>query len=109
MNALTPEYAEQILQKISALPSDESLEQIAHTAARLRAQNFQPVMLVDVPGFLEITRDRLVAFIKDLVESTPDLTQQHMDLLLYQFRLLQRLRRDEPEAWDEINELMDDD
>jgi hypothetical protein len=36
-------------------------------------------------------------------------TSPNLNLLLYHYRLLRRLRDDEPEAWDEVNELMEDD
>ncbi|HKL22090.1 MAG TPA: hypothetical protein VJ904_09805 [Tichowtungia sp.] len=50
----------------------------------------------------------LLATIKDLAEK-PKTTEQHLNLLFYHYALLQRLRRNQPEAWDEVNELMEDD
>ena len=71
--------------------------------------NWQPTLLADPPDFLTLTKDKLKAFIEQLTANSKDLTEQHLSLLLYHYRLLQKLRNDEPEAWDEINELMEDD
>ena len=32
-----------------------------------------------------------------------------MKIMLYHFKLLTRLRKNEPEAWDEVNELYEED
>ena len=108
MNALTPEYTQTILEKIDALPADISSAQIEETARELEAMNYQPMLLNDVPDFLRITKSRLVDFITDLADR-PGMTEQHLSLLFYHYALLQRLRRNEAEAWDEVNELMEDD
>jgi hypothetical protein len=109
MDKLTTEYAEKIIRKIESLPDDSPSEQIEQTAERLEAKSYQPILLAEPPDFLRITKGALLEFIRDLLSRQDDLTQQHLNMLLYQYRLLQNLRRDVPEAWDEINELMDDD
>lgn len=109
MKPLTPEYTAQIQQQLQELPPDAAEATISETADRLAAMNWQPTLLADPPDFKTLTKDKLKAFIKQLTASSKDLTEQHLSLLLYHYRLLQRLRNDEPEAWDEINELMEDD
>lgn len=109
MKPLTPEYTAQVLQQLQELPPDAADAAIAETADRLKAMNWQPTLLADPTDFLTLTKDKLKTFIEQLTADGNDLTEQHLSLLLYHYRLLQRLRNDEPEAWDEINELMEDD
>lgn len=109
MKPLKDETIQTVLQDLETM-KDVSEEQIKQTAARLDAKNYQPMLLTDTPNFLNMTSDELAAHIQELVSARRDeLTEQHLNLLIYHFRLLQRLRRDEPEAWDEVNELMEDD
>lgn len=109
MEPLTPEYTRSILQQIQELPPDAEPGAIEETAGRLNAMNWQPTLLTDYPDFVTTTRDELRQFIEELTDKRDDLTEQHLSLLLYHYRLLQRLRTDDPEAWDEVNELMEDD
>lgn len=109
MNPLTPEYTQTILEKINSLPPDVSSAEIEDTVKELDAMNYQPMLLNDVPDFFHLTKERLSSFISKLTADAKDLTEQHLSLLFYHYALLQRLRRNEPEAWDEVNELMEDD
>ena len=111
MNQLTPEHVQSIRKQIEALPDDAAAEQIEQAAKRLEKIGYQPMLIAAPPDFLRITKTRLLAFINDLVANPgeTELTEQHLNLLLHHYRLLQRLRRDEPEAWDEISELMEED
>jgi len=53
---------------------------------------------------------REVAEIKLAQETSPEeLKKRDIDILTSQFLLLERLRAGEPEAWDEIHELYEDD
>jgi hypothetical protein len=108
MNSLTTEYTQRILHKIDRLPPDAAPAEIESTAAELQAMNYQPILLNEVPDFFHLTKSSLIQLIVDLT-GHPDLTEQHLNLLLYHYTLLQRLRRNEPEAWGEVNELMEDD
>ncbi len=108
MNANTPEYTQGILHKIEVLPPDAAPAEIEQTAAELQAMNYQPTLLNEVPDFFHMTKPRLVQLVVD-VAGRPEATEQHLSLLLYHYTLLQRLRRNEPQAWDEVNELMEDD
>lgn len=111
MEPLTPEHVQNIRRQIEALPADASNDQIEKTAHRLESITYQPMLIVEPPDFLRITKDRLLAFIDDLVANPgeTELTEQHLNLLLHHYKLLQRLRRDDPDAWDDISELMEED
>lgn len=109
MDKLTPKYTQNILSEIDALPPDADAVAIEQTVDRLNAMNYQPLLLTDTPQFLTFTTSGLREYIQQLTQTQKDLSEQHLSLLLYHYKLLQRLRRDEPEAWDEINELMEDD
>ena len=108
MKPLTPEYTQAVLHKIEALPPDTDPSAIEEAASELELMNYSPLLLNDVPDFLRIKKAELVQLIVDLA-GKPETTEQHLSLLHYHYALLQRLRRNEPEAWDEVNELMDDD
>lgn len=108
MNPNTPEYTQTILHKIEALPPDADPTAIEEAATELELMNYSPLLLNDVPNFLRIQKAELVQLIID-VAAEPKTTEQHLSLLHYHYALLQRLRRREPEAWDEIHELMEDD
>lgn len=111
MNTLTPEHVEFIRKQIKALPSDPSQAQIERTAKRLENLTYQPILMIEPPDFLRITKPGLLDFIDRIVASQDEtaLTEQHLNLLFHQFRFLQRLRQDDPEAWDEISELLEED
>ncbi|MFW5802888.1 MAG: hypothetical protein ACOCWJ_03125 [Verrucomicrobiota bacterium] len=111
MKTLTPEHVQTIRDQIKALPDDASNDQIEKTAHRLESITYQPMLIVEPPDFLRITKKRLLAFIDNLVANPgeTELTEQHLNLLLHHYQLLQRLRRDEPEAWNDISELMEED
>ena len=114
----------QITEKFAGLPEDAAPEAIERTAAELRMQNFSPNLLVETPGFTSMTRaevtaeavrvnelpdDRLPPFNPDSFEGADAFRQRQVELLHYYFELLTRLRRDEPEAWDFVHELYEDD
>lgn len=111
MNSLTPEHVKFIREQIEALPSDPPQAQIDRTAKRLESLSYQPILMIEPPDFLRITKPGLLDFIDQIVANQDEtaLTEQHLNLLLHHFRLLQRLRRDDPEAWDEVSELVEED
>jgi len=97
-------------------------EKIRQTADILKKMNYSPIILTDFDGFLSVNSADFFPGLEKVLNS-PDVdasalprgeTQESFrskkaSLLLYHYRLLNRLRRGEPEAWDEINELMEDD
>lgn len=111
MNPLTPEHAQSICQAIRSLPDDASREQIEQTARRLEGACYEPFLIRAPSDFLRITKDRLLSFIVELSRASneQESTEQDLNLLLHQYRFLQRLRRDDPDAWDEISELWEED
>ncbi len=92
------------------LPVDAEPSVIAETARVLRGMNYSPTLLLEVPGFLEFTKQNLLAELAR-TRSLPasEINQKQCELLVYHYELLQRLRRNDPEAWDVVNELFEDD
>ncbi len=95
---------------------------IGKTADVLEGMKYTPTLLTDFPGFLRVSSDAFFARVEEILNAPdvdegdlpPDETQdsfreRQVSMLIYHYKLLNRLRQDEPEAWDEINELMEDD
>ena len=106
------------------LPEDPSELVIENTARRLQGMKFSPTLLVEVSDFLHAGKKRILAELdkamaldgEELVEAGMNPTGEpevfkmnHLKLLYYFYELLTRLRQDDPAAWDEINELYEDD
>lgn len=111
------------LEKVTNLPS-HSHDAVEKAAARLEDYRYSPMLLIPVNDFIRLTKEELIEEMQrtvDLKESDmremgfpdgADLTtkkDQQLNLLVHHFSLLSRLRDDEPEAWDEITELYEDD
>jgi hypothetical protein len=97
---------------------------IESTAKRLEDYRYSPILLIPVDNFIRLTREELIDEMKRTVDLSEaemrdlgftdgaDLTtkkDQQLNLLVHHFSLLSRLRNDEPEAWDEVEELYEDD
>jgi hypothetical protein len=95
---------------------------IEKTAEVLKGMRYSPILLSDFEDFLSVDSGRFFPELEKVLNSPdvpdPDLPEgedqesfrnKKASLLLYHYKLLNRLRRDEKEAWDEINELMEDD
>lgn len=110
MRVTESESMKTLLKRIQLLPDDASPAAIDETAHILRGMNYSPMLLLDTPAFLNFTKDDLI---KELtrIRNLPvsDLNRRHLELLVYNYELLQRLRKNEPEAWDIVNELYEDD
>jgi hypothetical protein len=106
------------------MPPDSPAEAIEKTAMRLQNMSYTPTLLIDTPDFLIMNREGFAKEYKrvsglsaqKLIEegmpagaAPEEFRSNHLRLLEYHYRLLTRLRRDEPEAWDEVNELYEDD
>lgn len=111
MNKQLDALLEQTIRELDALPSDADAQRIEQTASVLEGMNYQPLLLTDVPDMLRIRRDRVLKILRRQAKEQPDVERaiQSIRLLARQYQLLCRLRADEPEAWDEVNELMEDD
>lgn len=102
---------------IESLPADVDQATREATAARLALCNYSPLLSVDAPDFLHYTKDTLKQRCIQISESDSDAstaaddntTVTDIELLVNQYKLLQRLRQDDPEAWDLIEELYGED
>lgn len=122
---------ESLRKKVTELPT-HSQERVKEAADRLRMMDYDfhlGTMNIDM---FEISRDQLVSEIDriaamdfDALRRNPNFEReysggdkeawanyarlQRIELLVDRFTLLSRLRDDEPEAWDEVEELYYDD
>jgi len=118
------EFLREARQEVKQLKDDASDSAVEETAKNLERAGYQPPFLMDIPGFIRMRKEDIfhhigrIADMKDdkfkNMPMTQDKTVEEVKRLLIQmliqhFSLLVRLRRDEPEAWDEINELYEDD
>lgn len=99
-------------------------EKIESTARELEAVSYSPLFLIELKGFLRYTKKDAVWAIEHIYEyrskalkKTPlgkdygaaEIKIKALLFFLKEFELLQQLREGKPEAWDEINELYEDD
>lgn len=109
---------------ITALPDQPDVTRIQQTAARLEGLHFTPTLMLPVARFLYFSKtdlleeiDRVSALSEqeiheqgiEIQQEIHEIKLEQIGLLVYHFKLLNRLRRDEPEAWDEVDELYGDD
>lgn len=93
---------------------------IEETARRLEDLNYAPTVIFPVDRFLRMKKLELLEKIEDIIiltdeevyELSPgdprsyyDLKLRYISTLVYYFKQLARLRRGNPEAWDEVDEL----
>ena len=114
------EYSREMFEN---LPDDATAEKIRLTAEGLARHNYDPLMILSAPGFLQWKKadvlreyDRLVGLKSDdpelvavVGEPAESLVEKQLGLLLYHYNLLCRLRAGEAAAWDVVNELYEDD
>ncbi len=114
-----------ILRKeFEALPADASDEQIRLAKENLQRRQYMPTLILSVPNFLMMKKaDMLAEFdrVASLDEASDELSavvgllnagevkKKHLELLLYNYRLLCGLRLGDGDAWAFINELYEDD
>jgi len=109
---------------LKEFPNDAPAAKIEETARTLEGMNYEPVLLLKTPGFLRMNRKELETEIERVNQMTTqemmlegfsenahfnEFKIKHLQLLIYHYGLLCRLRTDDPEAWDVINELYEDD
>lgn len=112
------------IREVETLDDAGSPESIERTARTLRSLGYNPTMVMTPPRFLHWKKQDLLSELTHLEEMSPESFAEyagcaadeaeekrelHIKLLIYNFKQLLRLRRDEPEAWDEIGELYQDD
>jgi hypothetical protein len=109
---------------LKEFPMDASADRIDTTARYLEGMNYEPLLLLKTPGFLRMGLNELESEI-ERVNSLSDqemmkegfsadanfgeFKAKHLQLLIYHYSLLCRLRNNDATAWDTINELMEDD
>lgn len=116
--------AQSLKKALNRLEDITDSDAIQETAHELEELHFNPTLLFNVENFLFLSRQDAVAEIDRVTEMTDeaifdvgiklgaDINKakcDHMALFVYHFKLLTRLRKDDPEAWDEIHELYEDD
>jgi len=109
---------------LNEFPSDAPADRIEFTAQTLEGKSYEPVLLLRTPGFLRMGRNELekeIERVRSLSDeemmaagfsASADFAEfkaKHLQLLVYHYNLLCRLRNDDPSAWDMINELYEDD
>jgi hypothetical protein len=113
--------AEALKNRARRLPKESNVE---NTARRLEKMHWTPELLVSTDDFPRIGRDSLVSMVEEVLSLDDDETERligavslgpersrftQASMLVNAAELLWRLRADEPEAWDSINELYEDD
>lgn len=103
-----------IEQILNELPDDADALHIESTASDLNSMNFEPLFLVQTPHFFTMKKAELGAEMTRVLQLPADQASEEIkckqvEILLYYYELLCRLRLNEPEAWDTINELYEDD
>ena len=109
---------------LKEFPADAPADKIESTARVLTGMNYEPVLLLKTEGFFRMGRKELRKEIDRVTQLTPremmaegfgenanfnEFKAKHLQLLIYHYDLLCRLRADDPEAWDTVNELYEDD
>ena len=109
---------------LKEFPKDAPVGKIEETAGLLEGMSYEPVLLLKTRGFLRMHRKELETEIERVNQMTTkemmaegfaenanfnEFKAKHLQLLIYHYGLLCRLRTDDPEAWDTINELYEDD
>lgn len=97
---------------LSDLIISDDPEKIRLTAEALERMRYAPILLSDFDDFLRCDSARFFPELEKVLNAADreeGFKEKQASLLLYHYKLLNRLRRGEAEAWEEINELMDDD
>ena len=82
---------------------------ISKTAEALNRLNYSPTLIYNCPNFLLWQKKDLLKELHQLQKNKEDLATKQANLLFYHYKLLIKLRQNDPVAWDEINELYEDD
>ena len=109
---------------LKEFPRDAPADRVETTARYLEGMNYEPVLLLKTPGFLRMGRKELEHEIERVNRmgdeemmaegfaanaNFSEFKAKHLQLLIYHYALLCRLRNNDATAWDTINELMEDD
>lgn len=115
---------DRLLQRAEVLQDQSSEKDRARTAEQLAVYAYSPTLLWPVRNFAQSDKERLLRLMREAAECSDkvliengfdpraDLLEKRilqMRSLLHHYQQLLRLRRDEPEAWDDVHELYEDD
>lgn len=115
---------EKIIDDIRSIADHADEKRIEQVASDLERTHYEPIFLFPVEQFLRMTKADVIREaqrIRDMDSSRieerkfqhrddPEKVRvEQMNMLKRNYRLLARLRADEPEAWDEVHELYEDD
>ncbi len=118
------ETRSEIAGQLKKLPNDVPKDKIALTREHLERRSFTPSFLLPVKNFLSMDRealeqelDRVLGLEEEYLlskargfsDDPQKIRCAQINLLLYYYDLIARLRLDIPEAWDEIHDLYEDD
>jgi hypothetical protein len=122
-NANLQQTLDASVRAVEQLPS-HSPETIEATAQRLEKIGYSPMLIIPVENVARFAKDDMIremqrtarldqsdmAALGFTEDSDLDARKtQQLNLLRYHFALLSRLRSDDPEAWNEVSELYQDD
>jgi hypothetical protein len=115
---------ETVFSEINAVSDRADARRIEQVASDLERIQYEPIFLIPVEGFLRMTKEQVLEEVRRTCDLTDEQIASHefqhredpekirseqLLMLKRNFHLLVRLRADEPEAWDEIHELYEDD
>jgi hypothetical protein len=118
------ETIEELIAGIEAVEDAAAADRIEAAAADLERTHYEPLFLLPVAGFLRMTASDILQYARRVVgmteseiagyhirhmSSAEEVKEKQLRMLLRNYALLARLRADEPEAWDEVHELYEDD
>ena len=107
---ISSQFLDDFMQELQWLPEDQCITSIESTRKELESYHYSPTLTVDVPNFLSATKSDIVAFINGLIASRGNtLNREDLSLIMYHYRLLQKLRCDDPESWNQVMEMLDED
>lgn len=110
----------QLKEEVGHFEEQITPQTIELTAVRLEKLNYTPPVTIPNASFLRLTRNGLLDEIEKLLALSDkeacalapdepmecrDLRIQFISVLIYYYKRLMLLRQDDPEAWDEIDEL----
>jgi trans-2-enoyl-CoA reductase len=109
---------------LKEFPNDAPADKIEQTASELEGMNYEPLLLLRTEGFLRMGRHDLQKEIQRVTEMATkemmaegfsetanfnEFKAKHLQLLVYHYGLLCRLRTDDALAWDTVYDLYEDD
>ena len=111
-------------QQLENMETVEDHDLVKNTADRLHGISYAPPFLIEISNFTAMNKKSAIKTLKRLYEypeieiekfaiardrSVNQIKIDAMNGFITEYKLLQRLRMDVPEAWDQINELYEDD